>query len=84
LKNDNDLISEAYSKTLKEGRYDFTADYVNEPKSEAEKIIREIMEKELTEMEGYSYFGSNPGIPADDIEYIALEIVERFNLDKQL
>ena len=37
------------------------------------EMITEILKSYVTEMEGYCYFGSNPGIPEDDIE----EIVER-------
>ena len=40
-----------------------------------EAIIK-IMEAYVTEMEGYSYFGSNPGIPKDVIEDIADDILE--------
>jgi len=36
-------------------------------------MIKELLKEYVTEMEDYSYFGSNKGIPEDDIE----EIVER-------
>lgn len=39
-----------------------------------------IMSKHLTEMEGYSYFGSNPGIREDDLEDVAEAIMEVFDL----
>lgn len=38
--------------------------------------IVEIMNRYTTEMEGYSYFGSNPGVPEDCYEDIAEEIIE--------
>jgi len=38
--------------------------------------IVDIMNRYTTEMEGYSYFGSNPGIPEDVYEDIAQEIIE--------
>lgn len=38
-----------------------------------DKII-EILKAHTREMEGYSYFGSNPGISEDDYEEIAEEI----------
>ena len=39
-----------------------------------DKII-ELMKSYVEEMEGYSYFGSNMGIPEDEIEDIADKIV---------
>lgn len=49
-----------------------------------EKAIRDkvvaIMAKWTTEMEGYAYFGSNPGIKEDDYEDVADAIMLQFQL----
>lgn len=37
-----------------------------------------LMKKEVTEMENYSYYGSNPGIPQDCIEDLAENIIKFF------
>lgn len=48
------------------------------------KLIRDKLEAVLSkftrEMEGYSYYGSNPGISEDDYEDVAEEIMEAFKL----
>lgn len=33
-----------------------------------------------TEMEGYSYFGSNPGIPVDDYDEVADAVIDALGL----
>lgn len=38
--------------------------------------ILEILKAHTTEMEGYPYYGSNPGIPEDDYDKIAEEIMK--------
>lgn len=43
--------------------------------------IMEILSRHQTEMEGYSYFGSNPGIPVDDFEDVADDIMNELNLN---
>lgn len=52
--------------------------------SPAEKAIRDrivaVMAKHTQEMEGYSYYGSNPGIAEDDYEDIAEELMKEFGL----
>lgn len=47
-----------------------------------EKICKmmKIMNGFSTEMEGYSYFGSNPGIPEDDFDEVAEEIIKQFDI----
>jgi hypothetical protein len=40
--------------------------------------IAKMMQEYVTEMEGYSYYGSNPSIKEDDIEEIAGRIVKEF------
>lgn len=51
-----------------------------------EKLLRDkliaIMEKYTQEMEGYSYFGSNPGVEQEDYEEIADDILLTFNLEE--
>lgn len=37
--------------------------------------ILEILKSHTKEMEGYSYFGSNPGVSEDDYDDIAKEII---------
>ena len=44
-----------------------------------EKLIA-IMKEFVTEMEGYSYFSSNPGIPEDDLDDVADKIMLEFNV----
>lgn len=52
--------------------------------SVAEKATRDrimaIIARFTTEMEGYSYFGSNPGVPVDDYEDIAEAIMDEFGI----
>ena len=52
--------------------------------SPAEKAIRDrivaVMARHTQEMEGYSYYGSNPGISEDDYEDIAEELMKEFGL----
>ena len=47
-----------------------------------EKIckIMKVLAQHTEEMEGYSYFGSNPGIPEDEYDEVAQEIIKAFNL----
>ena len=49
-----------------------------------EAVIRErivaIIARHTREMEGYSYFGSNPGIAEDDYEDVADEIMIEFGI----
>lgn len=47
-----------------------------------DKIIR-IMSGWTKEMEGYSYFGSNPGISEDDYEDVADEILLAFKVEEK-
>lgn len=44
------------------------------------KKVIDILSAEVVEMEGYSHFGSNPGIPEDEIEELAKQIVESLSL----
>lgn len=44
------------------------------------RIIK-ILSSHTTEMEGYSYFSSNPGIPEDHYEEIADEIIAALALE---
>ena len=50
----------------------------------AEKTIRDrivlVMAKYTQEMEGYSYYGSNPGIKEDDYEDIAEDLMKEFGI----
>ena len=50
----------------------------------AEKAIRDrivaVMAKYTQEMEGYSFYGSNPGVKEDDYEDIAEELMKEFAL----
>ena len=50
----------------------------------AEKAIRDrivaVMAKYTPEMEGYSYYGSNPGIKEDDYEDIAEDLMKEFGI----
>lgn len=42
--------------------------------------IEAVLTKYTTEMEGYSYFGSNPGIPEDTYDDVAEAIMTELNL----
>ena len=50
----------------------------------AEKAIRDrivaVMAKYTQEMEGYSFYGSNPGVKEDDYEDIAEDLMKEFAL----
>jgi hypothetical protein len=52
-----------------------------------EKLLRDkivaVIEKYTKEMEGYSYFGSNPGVPEDDYEEIADDLLLAFNITEK-
>ena len=48
-----------------------------EEKAKRDRIVA-IIARYTTEMEGYSYFGSNPGVPKDDYEDIADDIMKEF------
>jgi len=50
-----------------------------EEKAIRDKIVA-IISTYTTEMEGYSYFGSNPGVREDDYEDIADEIMQAFSI----
>jgi hypothetical protein len=62
--------------------YDKQYNYVE--MTEAEKVrakrIDDILKRFTQEMEGYSYFGSNPGISEDDYEYVADAIMGALGL----
>jgi hypothetical protein len=49
-------------------------------KEEIRKRIIEIINSYTREMEGYSYFGSNPGVSEDDYEDIANDILKEFEI----
>lgn len=52
-----------------------------------EKLLRDkieaVMKKYATEMENYGYFGSNPGIPEDDLEGVADELLLAFKIEEK-
>jgi hypothetical protein len=50
-----------------------------EEKAQRDRIVA-IIARYTTEMEGYSYFGSNPGVPKDDYEDIADDIMKEFGI----
>lgn len=62
--------------------YDKQYNYVE--MTEAEKVnakrIDDILKHFTQEMEGYSYFGSNPGISEDDYEDVADQIMSALGL----
>ena len=70
---DDRLITEKF-KVFDEGS-DFVMYVANlQKKLELMKVCREF----VTEMEGYSYYGSNPGIPEDEIEDMCEKIMSKF------
>lgn len=42
--------------------------------------IENVMKRYLREMEHYSYYSSNPGIPEDDLEDVAEDIMTELDL----
>lgn len=52
-----------------------------------EKLLRDkivaIIDKWTQEMEGYSYYGNNPGVPEEDYEDIADEILLTFDVKEK-
>lgn len=47
---------------------------------ELRRRIEELLSKHTREMEGYSYYGSNPGISEDDYEDVAEDIMTELGL----
>lgn len=51
-----------------------------------EKLLRDkieaVLKKYVTEMECYNYFGSNPGIPEDDLEDVADALLLAFKIEE--
>ncbi|HDS1228104.1 TPA: hypothetical protein QEF71_002268 [Stenotrophomonas maltophilia] len=61
---------------LPEGDGAATDDHVEDERKLVNRaLVLQILSSHTTEMEGYSYFSSNPGIPEDHYEEIADEIV---------
>jgi hypothetical protein len=50
-----------------------------EEKAQRDRIVS-IIARHTREMEGYSYFGSNPGVAEDDYEDIADDIMKEFGI----
>lgn len=52
--------------------------------SAADKAVRDriiaVIARYTKEMEGYSYFGKNPGVSEDDYEDVADEIMQEFGI----
>ena len=52
-----------------------------------EKLLRDkieaVMKTYVTEMEHYSYYGSNPGISEDDLEAVADELLLTFKIEEK-
>lgn len=42
--------------------------------------VMKIIDSHTVEMEGYGYFGSNPGVPVDDYDEVAEEIIREFEI----
>lgn len=53
-----------------------------EDKAKRDKIVA-IMARWTREMEGYSYYGSNPGIPEDDFEDVADDLMALFDMTEK-
>jgi hypothetical protein len=62
--------------------YSEYAEYTQISKEDKEKRDRivAIIDQHTREMEGYSYFGSNPGVAKDDYEDVADDIMKEFGL----
>jgi hypothetical protein len=43
-------------------------------------VIEKVLAEYTREMEGYSYYGSNPGIPEDVYDDVAEDIMTKLNL----
>ena len=56
--------------------------------STADKLLRDkiiaVIDRHTKEMEGYSYFGSNPGVSTDDYDDIADDILKEFGVSEKL
>lgn len=50
-----------------------------------DKLLRDklvaLISEYVQEMEGYSYYGSNPGVPLDSIEDVADAIIVKFKVE---
>ena len=53
-----------------------------EDKAKRDKIVA-VMARWTREMEGYSYFGSNPGIQEDDYEDVADDLMALFDMTEK-
>ncbi len=62
--------------------YSEYAEYTQISKEDKEKRDRivAIIDQHTREMEGYGYFGSNPGVAKDDYEDVADDIMKEFGL----
>lgn len=59
---------------------EFGTNTMTKQEHEIRERIVAIMKRYTQEMEGYSYFGSNPGIEEDDYEDVADEIMIEFGI----
>lgn len=79
----NHVLVEVTPKVDNVWRYTECCDSVEVAKEFVAKKVKllelvDLMNKEVVEMENYSYYGSNPGIPQDSIEDIAERVIKFF------
>lgn len=63
---------------MKDGKWQ----QMTEEESKLFSLLCKMMEAHVTEMEGYSYYGSNPGIPESNIEDIAEEMMVKLTIQE--
>ena len=75
FKNDSTVIYPTFHIA---DTFDEVRKWINH-KEKVSKVVK-VLNSYTTEMEGYSYFGSNPGLPENEYEDVAEDIIKLFDI----
>lgn len=77
-----ELEYSTFGTTAKECQKAFLAGYkaCEEKQVLTKEMILEVLNKYDQEMEGYSYYGSNPGVSRDDYSDVANELLQKIRM----